>query len=68
MERLKYWDGEEWVMERRVDSERSSDIHPALLHNGRHPLLILPLVFLIELCGLTVGWAVGVWLVQQRLW
>lgn len=41
-----------------------SNVHPALLHNGRHPLLVLPLVLLVELCGLTVGWAVGVRLVQ----
>lgn len=58
------------MMERERERWRggSSDVHPALLHDGRHPLLVLPLVFLIELCGLTVGRAVGVWLVQQRLW
>lgn len=50
-----------------VTSESSSDVDPALLHDGRHPLLVLPLVFLIELCGLTVGRAIGVWLIQQRL-
>lgn len=41
-----------------------SDVHPALLHDGRHPLLVLPLVLLVELCRLTVGRAVGVRLVQ----
>lgn len=43
---------------------RLSDVHPALLHDGRHPLLVLPLVLLVELCGLTVGGAIWVWLVQ----
>lgn len=47
-----------------VGGRSLSDIHPALLHNGRHPLLVLPFVLLVELCGLTVGWAVGVRLIQ----
>lgn len=51
-----------------VERERSSAVHPALLHNGRHPLLVLSLVFLIELCSLTVGRAVGIRLIQQWLW
>lgn len=41
-----------------------SDVHPALLHDGRHPLLILPLVFLVQLRRLAVRGAVGVGLVQ----
>lgn len=55
------------VMKRTAKRVKALDVRPALLHDGRHPLLVLPLVFLIELCGLTVGWAVGVWLIQQRL-
>lgn len=51
-----------------MERERlSSAVCPALLHDGRHPLLVLPLVFLIELCSLAVRRAVGVWLIQQRL-
>lgn len=65
-ERLKWWDDEERAMKERSGGGRSA-VHPALLHDGRHPLLVLPLVFLVELCGLAVGWAVGIWLIQQRL-
>lgn len=42
-------------------------VDPALLHNGRHSLLIFTFVLLIELCGLTVGWTVRVRFIQQRL-
>ena len=42
-------------------------VHPALLHDDGHPLLVLPLVLLVELRCLAVSRAVGVGLVQQGL-
>lgn len=42
-------------------------VFPALLHDGRHPLLVLPLVLLVQLGRLAVGRAVGVRLIQERL-
>lgn len=38
-------------------------VDPALLHDGRHSLLIFTFVLLIELSRLTVGWAVWIGLV-----
>lgn len=44
-----------------------SAVSTALLHDGRHALLVLPLVLLVELSGLTVGRTVGVRLIKQGL-
>lgn len=44
-----------------------SAVSTALLHDGRHALLILPLVLLVELSGLTVGRTVGVRLIKEGL-
>lgn len=55
------------VMMRGGEEAQMLGVHPALLHDGRHSLLVLPLVLLVQLGGLAVGRAVGVGLVQQRL-
>lgn len=44
-----------------------SIIFTALFYNGIHTLFILPLVLLVQLSCLTVGWTVGVWFIKQRL-
>lgn len=44
-----------------------SALSTALLHDGRHALLVLPLVLLVELSGLTVGRTVGVRFIKQGL-
>lgn len=62
---MRDWDDDDKGFSRKHGG--SSDVHPALLHDGRHPLLVLTLVLLIQLCGLAVRGAVGVGLVQQRL-
>lgn len=43
------------------------EVQPRLLDNGGHALLVLAPVLLVQLSGQTVGRAVGVRLVQQRL-
>lgn len=62
---MRDWDDDDKGFSRKHGG--SSDVHPALLHDGRHSLLVLTLVLLIQLCGLAVRGAVGVGLVQQRL-
>lgn len=49
------------------DAMVMSYIHPAFFYNGEYFLLILSSIFLIELCRLTVGWAVWIRLIQQTL-
>lgn len=44
-----------------------SAVSTALLHDGRHALLILPLVLLVQLSRLAVGRTVGVRLIKQGL-
>ena len=44
-----------------------STVSPALFYDGRHALLVLPLVLLVQLSCLTVGWTVGVWFIKQGL-
>lgn len=56
-----------FTMERAVIRIVRSTVSPALFYNGRHTLLILPFVLLVELGCLTVGWTVGVWFIKQRL-
>lgn len=42
-----------------------STVPPALFHDGRHTLLVLPLVLLVQLGRLTVSRTVWVWFVKQ---
>lgn len=44
-----------------------SAVSTALLHDGRHALLVLPLILLVELSGLTVGRTVWVGFIKQGL-
>lgn len=44
-----------------------STVSPALFYDGRHTLLVLPLVLLVQLGRLAVGWTVGVWFIKQGL-
>lgn len=43
------------------------EVEPALLNDGSDPLLVLPPVFLVQLCCQAVRRAVRIWLVQERL-
>lgn len=49
------------------DPQVRSAVSPALFHDSRNPLLILPLVLLVQLSCLTVGWTVGIWFIKQGL-
>lgn len=55
------------TMERAAIRIVRSTVSPALFYDGRHTLLVLPLVLLVQLSCLTVGWTVGVWFIKQRL-
>lgn len=69
--RLIFWWGK-WQIEAFDRSDEGVGemlgVYPALLHDGRNSLLVLPLVFLIKLCSLAVGWTVRIRLIQQGLW
>ena len=56
-----------FTMERAAIRIVRSTVSPALFYNGRHTLLVLPLVLLVELSRLAVGRTVGIWFIKQRL-
>lgn len=53
----------QWLMGNN-DVMMTSYVHPAFLNYGKYFLLIFPSIFLVELSGLTVGWAVRIRLIQ----
>lgn len=55
------------TMERAAIRIVRSTVSPALFYDGRHTFLILPLVLLVQLSCLAVGWTVGVWFIKQGL-
>lgn len=55
------------TMERAAIRIVRSTVSPALFYDGRHTLLVLPLVLLVQLSCLTVGRTVWVWFIKQGL-